>query len=107
MSKYIFNVCNLFKCIHYADDAVLIISCDNIVTLFSNAYKYFAMFSKWFFDNKLALNAKKTIFVLLATTIELLIICPNELHFDIYFVNHVDYVSYLVLLIVIFSRNFM
>ena len=41
----IFNVCTLIKCILYADDTVLIISCDNIATLFSKPSKYFAMTS--------------------------------------------------------------
>ena len=60
----IFNVCNLIKYVLYDDDAVLIISCDNIATFFSNAFKYFAMFSIWFSGNKLAVIAKKTKFVL-------------------------------------------
>ena len=50
----IFNVCNLSKCVLYADDTVLIISYDNVATLFSNASKYFAMLSIWFSGNKLA-----------------------------------------------------
>ena len=70
----IFNVCNLIKCVFYADDTALIISCDNIATLFSNASKYIAMFSIWFSDDKLALNARKTNFVLFTPLINCLMI---------------------------------
>ena len=93
----IFNVCNLIKCVLYADYNILIISCDSIATLFSKESKYFAMISIWFSDNKLPLNTKKTRFILLATCNKLLNDCPNELHFDMLIVNLVDQVCYLCL----------
>ena len=83
----IFNFSNLIKCLLYADDTVLIISCDNIATLISNASEYFAIFSKWFSDKKLALYAKKTKFVLFTASNKLLNDCQNELHFDIQIAN--------------------
>ena len=53
------------------------------------------MFSIRFSVNKLALNARKTKFILFTASNKLFNDCLSKLHFDIHIANRVDYVCYL------------
>ena len=63
----IFNVCNEVKCVLYADNTTLILIGPNIKSVFDRAPALFMLFSTLFIDNKLALNSKKTNFVLFSS----------------------------------------
>ena len=88
----IFNVCNKVKRVLYADDTALILIEPNIKSVFDRAPALFMLFSTWFIDNKLALNSKKTDFVLFSSCNEAVL---NKLSFDLNTVCKVDSVKYL------------
>ena len=94
----IFYVSNVIKTVLYADDTVLIASSFNIASLITLATTYFTLYSLWFSDNLLALNANKTNFMLFAPH-SVAVTCPNILHFDVHDVKRVNFVRYLGLII--------
>ena len=55
-----FNV----KRVVYADDTVLMLCDKNVNNLFKRCSQLFALYSVWLTDNKLALKAKKTNYVI-------------------------------------------
>ena len=71
------------KAVLYANDTVLFVSCKNIIELIELATVLFSLYSIWFSDNLLALNATKTNFMLFAPK-SLAANCPNVLHFDVH-----------------------
>jgi hypothetical protein len=94
----VFYVSNVIKTVLYADDTVLIASSYNIASLITLATTQFALYSIWFSDNLLAINADKTNFMLFAPH-SVAVTCPNILHFDAHDVKRVNFVRYLGLII--------
>ena len=60
----IFNVCDEVKCVLYSDDTSIIVTDRDVNSVFNHASVLFSLFSTWFTNNRLALNSKKTNFVL-------------------------------------------
>ena len=90
----IFNVSSETKCILYADDTTLLFADTNLKTLLANSSAQFSLFSLWFRDNLLALNPKKTNFVIFYL-MHAKFVFPKLLHFDTHTVNRVDCVKFL------------
>jgi hypothetical protein len=88
----IFNVCTSVKCVLFADDTTILVSCDNIDSLINLSTSIFTNFSIWFTDNQLALNCKKTNFMLFSFRH---VHVPNVIEFDGYIVLRVLSVRYL------------
>ncbi len=65
----------------------------NRQSLYNIASHQFALYSTWFSDNKLALNAKKTNFMVFTRGVGVRL--PDQLLFDIFNVNKVNVVKYL------------
>ena len=87
----IFNACNEVKCVLYVDDPTLILIGPNIKSVFDRAPALFMLFSTWFLDKKLALNSKKTNFVLFSSCNAAV---SSKLSFDLYTVCKIDSVKY-------------
>ena len=87
----IFNLCTNSKCVLFADDTTVLTSGNNFDTLFSDSCSVFAAYSIWFADNILALNSKKTNFVLFSLSNHKV---PNSIKFDLHTVNSVSSVKY-------------
>lgn len=94
----IFNVHSNVKCVLYADDTVLIVRDKDVNNLFKRCSQLFALYSVWFTDNKLALNAKKTNYVIFSIGLKFGGVYDN-LHFDIHDVKKVDFVKYVGIII--------
>ena len=56
----IFNISSEIKCIWYVDDTTLLITDSNLHNLIHRATNLFGLYSVWFKDNLLALNANKS-----------------------------------------------
>ena len=55
----VFNVESNVKCVLHADDTVLILRDKDINNLFKRCSQFFALYSVWFTDNKLAVMLRK------------------------------------------------
>jgi hypothetical protein len=88
----IFNVSDEVKCVLYADDTSIIVTGRDINSVFNRAPVLFSLFSTWFINNRLALNSKKTNFILFSLK---RLASPCDLTFDLYTVHKVDNVKYL------------
>jgi hypothetical protein len=88
----IFNVSDEVKCVLYADDTSIIVTDRDVNSVFNRAPVLFSLFSTWFINNRLALNSKKTNFVLFSLK---RLASPCDLTFDLYTVHKADNVKYL------------
>jgi hypothetical protein len=89
----IFNVNASSKCVLYADDTVILISGKEFKLLLDLAHQVFGLYSCWFADNMLALNCKKTNFVVFNCLLTELL--PDKMNFDGHTVCRVSDVKYL------------
>jgi hypothetical protein len=76
----------------YADDTSIIVTDRDVSSVFNRAPVLFSLFSTWFINNRLALNSKKTNFVLFSLKH---LASPCDITFDLYTVHKVDNVKYL------------
>ncbi len=86
------------KCVLYADDTAIAVSENNLNLLIQNACAVFSLYSIWFADNLLALNASKTNYVVFgASNIQKQF--PNNILFHTHNVTKTNTVRYLGLYI--------
>lgn len=88
----IFYLCPEAKCVLFADDSTILTSNDDIESLVSQSCDIYTKFSVWFADNRLALNSKKTKFMLFSLC---KLEAPKVLNFDVHTVENVLSVRYL------------
>ena len=91
----IFNVESNVKCVLYADDKVLILRDEDVNNLFKRFSQsgLFAQYSVRLTDNKPALNAKKTNYVIFSIGLKFDVY--DKLHVDIHDVKKVDFAKHL------------
>ena len=88
----IFNLSSEVKCILYADDTNLLIADLNLHNLIHRATNLFSLYSVWFKDNLLAMNANNSLCMFyFCNSYDL----PNALSFDNHVVSRVDCVKFL------------
>ena len=95
----IYSVCNIAKCVMYADDTTILISSSSIIDLMAESVNILTQFSLWFCANKLALNNKKTKYVIFSLSVISRNDHTNWLLFDSLTVTRSDFVCYLGIII--------
>ena len=65
----IFSVCIIAKCVIYTDDTTILISSSSINDLMAESVNILTQFFLWFCANKLALNDKKTKYVIFSSSV--------------------------------------
>ena len=92
----IFHISNNVKCVLYADDTVLVVFGKILDVILKAATELFALYSIWFSDNGLAINASKSNYLVFCVKNDFTFtLFPDVLQFDLHSLTKVDVDKYL------------